>query len=120
MKSAILFSRSEGSHIKDSELNRGVLLWQQLKETAGTSNDAHVCQKLKETSMIAQKIIQNPMTFEQRKFDLRMYLIVYSHTPLRYELHSGFARVATETYVPHMLSVLSTAKVIFDEYSSAQ
>jgi len=48
---------------------------------------------------IVTKYISNPLLINNRKFDLRLYLFVTGHNPLKvYLFHEGLARLSTSTY----------------------
>jgi len=48
---------------------------------------------------IVSKYISNPLLINNRKFDLRLYLLVTGHDPLKiYLFHEGLVRLSTNTY----------------------
>lgn len=66
---------------------RGIFLTQDLERVAAIE------------SQVAQLYIQKPLLIEGFKFDLRMYVLVTSVTPLRvYVFEDGLARFCTEEY----------------------
>lgn len=52
-----------------------------------------------DTSCIVSRYIQNPLLINDRKFDLRIYVLVTSYEPLRiYVYNEGLTRFAAEVY----------------------
>lgn len=50
---------------------------------------------------VVQRYIQNPMTIDGFKFDLRIYVCVTNYDPLRvYIYEDGLVRFATQSYKP--------------------
>jgi tubulin polyglutamylase TTLL4 len=65
----------------------------------------YMCADLSEidpdAKVLVQEYIDNPYLLQQRKFDLRIYVLVTSFEPLRaYTFEQGLARFATQPYEP--------------------
>jgi hypothetical protein len=68
--------------------------------------------------MIVSHYIQNPLTINGLKFDLRIYVVVTSLHPLRIYLHSdGLVRFATEQYTTPAASGTYSQFVHLTNYS---
>ena len=56
-------------------------------------------EKLNITQYLVSKYISNPHTINQKKYDLRVYILITSYTPLKiYIYNNGLVRFATENY----------------------
>ena len=56
-------------------------------------------EKLNITQYLVSKYIINPHTINQKKYDLRIYILITSYTPLKiYIYNNGLVRFATENY----------------------
>ena len=56
-------------------------------------------EKLNITQYLVSKYISNPHTINQKKYDLRVYILITSYTPLKiYLYNNGLVRFATENY----------------------
>ena len=65
----------------------------------------HLCSDLDELELDAKVLVQEyiakPLLLQERKFDLRIYVLVTSFEPLRaYTFEQGLARFATQPYSP--------------------
>lgn len=53
----------------------------------------------KDSSFIVSKYIDNPLLIDDKKFDLRTYILVTNYSPLKvWWYEEGFARVCFEDY----------------------
>ena len=53
------------------------------------------------SSYVVQEIVDNPVLYHGKRFDMRIYASVTSFEPLRYQVcHEGVVRVASEDYDP--------------------
>ena len=68
-------------------------------------NDSTFCERASFQKMVAQKIITNPILFNNKKIDFRHYLLVYSFTPLNFQIIEGFGRVARKRFNKNDMSV---------------
>jgi tubulin polyglutamylase TTLL6/13 len=69
---------------------KGIFITRTLKEVEELSS-SHVC----------QKYITNPLLIDNKKFDLRIYILITSCDPLRvYIFKDGLVRLCTEDYSP--------------------
>lgn len=76
------------------------------------------CKNISGSKIVAQQIIKNPVLFKKKKVDFRDYLIVYSFSPLKFELVEGFARIARTKYSFSHQTVILLEKIFFNEYFS--
>lgn len=67
---------------------KGIFLFNKINEISEWSETAN-----QPEPYIVQRYIHNPLLIGQKKFDLRIYVLVTSHNPLNIYLYrSGFAR----------------------------
>lgn len=90
-KSRFPFGRSKIAYIikpDGGSRGRGIFLTKDLKDIEALG-----------TSHIAQHYISNPLLIEQKKFDLRLYVLITSCFPLRiYIFRNGLVRLCTREY----------------------
>ena len=68
--------------------------------------------------MICSQYLGNPMLIDDYKFDLRVYVLITSVTPLRIFLyHEGLARFATSAYVSPVGSNLNNLYMHLTNYA---
>ena len=83
--------QSKGTYIvkpDGSAQGKGIFLTRRLEDVENLST---VC--------VAQQYIRNPLLIEKKKFDLRIYVLVTSCSPLRlYLFRDGLVRICTEEY----------------------
>ena len=69
-------------------------------------------------SCVAQHYISKPLLIEEKKFDLRIYVLVASCKPLRiYLFKDGLVRLCTEEYVRPNESNLADKRMHLTNYS---
>ena len=56
--------------------------------------------------IILQAYIDDPLLYENKKIDFRVYLIIYSLQPLKMEIRNGFAKIANKKYNPKSFNVI--------------
>ena len=72
----------------------------------------------RDKALVAQRYIHRPLLVDDRKFDLRLYVLVTSFTPLRaYLFKEGLARFATRPYEKLRNSNLSKRMMHLTNYS---
>ena len=83
--------QSKGTYIikpDGSAQGKGIFLTRNIEDVENLSS---VC--------VAQQYIRNPLLIEKKKFDLRIYVLVTSCSPLRmYLFQDGLVRICTEEY----------------------
>ncbi|KAL9187839.1 hypothetical protein ACHAXT_006217 [Thalassiosira profunda] len=83
--------QSKGTYIvkpDGSAQGKGIFLTRRIEDVENLSS---VC--------VAQQYIRNPLLIEKKKFDLRIYVLVTSCSPLRlYLFRDGLVRICTEDY----------------------
>ncbi|KAL7543761.1 hypothetical protein ACHAXR_013059, partial [Thalassiosira sp. AJA248-18] len=83
--------QSKGTYIikpDGSAQGKGIFLTRSIEDVENLSS---VC--------VAQQYIRNPLLIEKKKFDLRIYVLVTSCSPLRlYLFRDGLVRICTEEY----------------------
>ena len=73
---------------------KGIFLFQRIGDISEWADNAN-----QPEPYIVQKYIHNPLLIGNKKFDLRIYVLVTSHSPLvAYLYRSGFARFTHYRY----------------------
>lgn len=99
-----MLPRESGSLLAEMHRNQSVF-W--IVKPVGSSqgkgifltNNTSDIEQIKGQSMVVSHYIQNPLTINGLKFDLRLYVAITGLNPLRIYLHEeGLVRFATELY----------------------
>lgn len=76
---------------------KGIFLFRQISEISEWADPAN-----QPEAYIVQRYIHNPLLIGHKKFDMRIYVLVTSHSPLTVYLYrSGFGRFTHYRYDPN-------------------